>query len=89
MCDHLSPGKWRRSRAAQLLDQLVQVGLELDPPAKCNLAELDRLNQVLAKNLCLESSIDQPAGGDVVNVVLGEEGVPDSGNDQLKVQSRT
>ena len=88
MCDHLSPGKWRRSRATQLLDQLVQVGLELDPPAKCNLAELDRLNQVLAKNLCLESSIDQPAGGDVVDVVLGEEGVPDSGNDQLKVQSR-
>ena len=43
MCDYdyLSPGKWRRSRAAQLLDQLVQVGLELDPPAKCKLAELD------------------------------------------------
>ena len=35
MLDHLSPGKRRRSRAAQLLDQLVQVGLELDPPAKC------------------------------------------------------
>ena len=41
MCDHLSPGKWRRSRAAQLLDQLVQVGLELDPPAIWKLAELD------------------------------------------------
>ena len=41
MLDHLSPGKRRRSRAAQLLDQLVQVGLELDPPAKCKLAELD------------------------------------------------
>ena len=90
MCDYdyLSPGKWRRSRAAQLLDQLVQVGLELDPPAKCKLAELDWLNQVLTKNLCLESFIYQPAGGDVVDVVLGEEGVSESGNDQLKVQSR-
>ena len=40
MCDHLSPGKWRRSRAAQLLDQLVQVGLELGAAARGDVVEV-------------------------------------------------
>ena len=31
--NHLSSGKGRGGRATQLLDQLIQVGLELDPPA--------------------------------------------------------
>ena len=40
--NHLSSGKGRGGRATQLLDQLIQVGLELDPPAKCKL-EISRV----------------------------------------------
>ena len=90
MCDHLSPGSGGGAGPPSCLINSSRSGWSLIrlQSASWKLAELDRLNQVLAKNLCLESSIDQPAGGDVVDVVLGEEGVPDSGNDQLKVQSR-